>query len=351
MLSKSNADRVCAYIHKRTGNKNYAWKDTEKKFNPSILFNNENPVVIDSEKYQALEKVMFTLKMKERLLISTIEEIVQELERSEGWKEKISRYEVFYHMCGKVIMNIFDSREEAVEYLIDMEYLQRENEHKSKNILWNCFGDLIYKNICNNLCIGNIRQRRRHYETNVVAIREIEDKAVGILTSVPDNSVDICKEEIEWIDNMQYKRECSLDRELLYILLVLQKRYKGNVKIYINQKKQLTCNTIDKWIGDGVCICKKGLTRLQKMGVISLQTVARKYHEIKVCVPEVEKQNIVFSVKQRNPIPEFYEYNEERKVERCVICGKKFVKVKNMITCGDICSKENRKRNSSKYSA
>ena len=350
-LSKSNADRVCAYIHKRTGNRNYAWKDSGKKFNPSILFNNENPVAIDSDKYHELEKVMFTLKMKEQSLVSAIKDAMNELNRSEGWKEKISRYEVFYHMCEKTIMNIFDRREDAAEYLLDMEYLQRENEHRSKNILWNCFGDLIYKNICSNLCYGNVRQRRKHYETNVVAIREIEDKAVGILTSVPDNSVDICKEEIEWIDNMQYKRGCGLDRELLYILLVLQKRYKGNVKIYINQKKQLTCNTIDKWLGDGVCICKKGLSRLQKMEVISLQTVARKYHEIEVCVPEVEKQNIVFSVKQRNPIPEFYEYNEERKVERCVICGKKFVKVKNMITCGDICSKENRKRNSSKYSA
>ena len=294
---------------------------------------------------------MFTRKMKEELLVSTIKDVMKELNRSEGWREKISRYEVFFHMCEKTIMNIFDSREDAAEYLLDMEYLQRENEHKSKNILWNCFGDLIYKNICNNLCYTSVRQRRKHYATNVVAMREIEDKAVEILTSVPDNSVDICKEEIEWIDNMQYKRGCSLDRELLYILLVLQKRYKGNVKIYINQKKQLTCNTIDKWLGDGVCICKKGLIRLQKMGVISLQTVARKYHEIEVCVPEVEKQNIVFSVKERNPLIDFYKYNGERKIGSCVICGKEFIKVRNAITCGDVCSKENRKRNNNKYSA
>lgn len=350
-LSNSNADRVCDYIHKRTGNKNYTWKDTEKKFNPSILFNNENPVTINSEKYHELEKVMFTLRMKERRLVSSINEAAKEMGRSEGWEEKDSQYDVFYHMCEKLIINIFDSREEAVEYLIDMEYLQRENEHKSKNILWNCFGDLIYKNICNNLCYTDVRQRRKHYETNAVKMKKIEDKAVEILKSRPDNSVDVYKEEMEWIDNMQYRRGCGLDRELLYILLVLQKRYKGEVKIYINQKKQLTCNTIDKWLGDGICICKKGLTRLQKMGVISLQTVAHKYHEIEVCVPEFERQDSVFSVMQWNPIPEFYEYNGERKVERCVICGRKFVKVKNMITCGDMCGKENRKRSNNKYSA
>ena len=151
---------------------------------------------------------------------------------------------------------------------------------------------------------------------------------------------------------MHYRCGCSLDRELLYILLVLQKRCEGKLKIYMNQKKQITCNTIDKWLGDGVCICKKGLIRLQKTGAISLQTIARKYHEIEVHVPEVENQDIAFSVMQRNPIPEFYEYNEERKVERCVICGKKFVKVKNMVTCSNaICRSEYRKRHNSKCSS
>lgn len=351
-LSKSNADRVCDFIHKQTGNKKYGWKDSEKKFNPSILFNNENPVAINSEKYHELEKVMFTLKMKEQLLASTIKDVIKELDRSERWKEKISRYEVFYHMCEKVIINLFNSREEAAEYLLDMEYLQRENEHKSKNILWNCFGDLIYRNICNNLCCTNVRQRRKHYETSAVRMKKIEDKTVEILKGIPDNSVEVYKEEIEWIENMQYRSGCSLDRELLYILLVLQKRCKGKPKIYMNQKKQITCNTLDKWLGDGVCICKKGLIRLQKMGAISLQTIARKYYEIEVHVQEVEDQNIAFSVMQRNPIPEFYEYNEERKVESCVICGKKFVKVKNMVTCSNaICCSEYQKRNSSKCSA
>ena len=351
-LSKSNADRICDYIHKQTGNKKYGWKDSEKKFNPSILFNNENPVTINSEKYHELEKVMFTLRMKEQVLASTIKDVIKEIDRSEGWKEKISRYEVFYHMCEKMITNLFNSREEAVEYLLDMEYLQRENEHKSKNILWNCFGDLIYRNICNNLCCKNVRQRRKHYETSAVRMKKIEDKTVEILKRIPDNSVEVYKEEIEWIENMQYRRGCSLDRELLYILLVLQKRCKRKLKIYMNQKKQITCNTIDKWLGDGVCICKRGLIRLQKIGAISIQTVARKYHEIEVCVPEFAKQDIAFSVMQRNPIPEFYEYNGERKVERCVICGKKFVKVKNMVACSNaICRNEYRKRNNSKCSA
>ncbi len=350
-LSKSNADRVCDYIHKQTGNKNYVWKNAEKKFNPSILFNNENPVSIDAEKYRQLEKVMFMLKMKERSLVSSINEAAKEMSRSEGWEEKDSKYDVFYHMCEKLILSIFDSREEAVEYLLDMEYLQRENEHKSKNILWNCFGDLIYKNICNNLCYTDVRQRKRHYETSISTMNKAVEKAMKVLKAIPDNSVEIYQEEVDWLSNLSYRRGCSLDRELLYVLVVLKKRCNGNVKIYINQKKQITCNTINKWLGDGICICKNGLMRLQKMGVISIETVKHKYYEIEVHIPEFETKNAAFKVSQRNPLVDFYKFNGERKIEKCVVCGREFIKVGNTLTCGENCSRENRKRNNNKYSA
>lgn len=350
-LSNSNADRVCAYIHRHTGNKKYAWKDTEKKFDPSILFNNINPVRIDSGKYQRLEEVMYMLRLKEQLLSSNIKEAVKDLSRSEGWKEKINRYEVLYHMCEKLIMSIFDTREEAVEYLIDMEYLRREHEDKSKNILWNCFGDLIYANICNNKCCPNVRQRRKHYETDMKTIRKIENKVVDILKNVPDNSVQIYKEEIKWINSLPYKKGCNLDRDLLYVLLVLQKRYNDRVRIFINRKKHLTCNTIDKWFGKDICVCRNGLIRLQEIGAISVEVTKRKFYDVMVCVPEIKENEVAFSVAQWNPVPEFYEYNGERKVEKCIICGKKFIKERKSVTCSDKCSIENRKRNKRKSSA
>lgn len=350
-LGESNADRVCKHIHKNTGNKKYEWKDKDRKFNPSILFNNEEPVCIDGGKYRELEKVMFILRKKERGLVSSINEAEKEMNRSEWWREKINKYDVFYYMCEKLIMNIFERREEAAEYLLDMEYLQRENEHKSKNILWNCFGDLIYKNICNNLCLTNVRQRKKHYETNITTIRSVGEKTFKILKSIPDNSIEIYQEEIDWLDNLSYRRGCDLDKELLYILLVLSKRNNGMFKIYMNQKKKITCNTVDKWLGDGVCICKNGLMRLQKMGVISVETVKRKHYEIKVHVPEFETQKTAFTVNQRNPLVGFYKHNGKRKVGECIICGKEFIKVGNSITCGENCRRENRKRNRKRCSA
>ena len=59
------------------------------------------------------------------------------------------------------------------------------------------FGDLVYNNICNNLCYTNVRQRRKHYETNIVKMKKIEDKAVEIMKRIPDNSVEVYKGEIE----------------------------------------------------------------------------------------------------------------------------------------------------------
>lgn len=283
--------------------------------------------------------------------MSSIGKAVKEMSRSEGWQEKISKYDVFYHMCEKCIVNIFDSREEAVEYLLDMEYLQRENEHKSKNILWNCFGDLVYKNICNNLCYENVKQRKKHYETGIAAIRNAEEKAVEIIKSIPDNSVEIYQEEMDWLEHLSYRRGCRLDRELLYILLVLSKRNSGKFKIYMNQKKRITCNTIDKWLGDGVCICKNGLMRLQKAGLISVDIVKRKHYEIEIHKPEFETKRVAFSASQKNPLVDFYKYNGERRVESCVVCGREFIKIGNTMTCGVNCSRENRKRNNHKCSA
>lgn len=350
-ISGSNADRICAYIHRETGNKKYAWKDKEKKFDPSILFNRENPAKINTGKYEALEKAMYALRMKERALVSSINKASKEMCRSDGWDSKESRYDVFYHMCEKVIMNIFESREEAAEYLLDMEYLQRENENKSKNILWNCFGDLIYANICSNRCYTNVRQRRKHYKTSGNVINDVERKALEILKDKPDNTADIYKEEYAWLDSLSYRHGCSLDRELLYVLLVQQKRSDGKARIYVNQKKQLTCSTIDKWLGDGVCVCRKGLARLQGLGAVSVENVKRKYYEIKVNVPKFKIRNKAFTVSQKNPLPEFYKYNGERKVGECMICGKYFIKTGNMQTCGANCSRENRKRNNKRITA
>lgn len=338
-ISKSNADRVCKYIHKMTGNKKYSWKDSGKKFNPSILFNQQMVVDIKNSRYDKLEKLMFELKRRERFLASNIEMAIQDLSKSDGKAEKKNKYDVFYYMCEKMIMNIFESREEAAEYLLDMEYLQRENDNRGKKILWNCFGDLIYKNICDNLCLGNIRQRKQHYQTKHETVKKIAEQVAKNIKEVTDKAVNIYQEELDWIDSLSYKGD--LDRELLYILLVMHKRNNGKFKIYINKKKAVTCHSIDRMLGNNVCICKNGLGRLKEIGVITMNTVVRKYYEISVNMPKVSDETIVFSVKQKNPLIAFYKNNSERKIAVCEICGKDFIKSGNTLTCSSVdCKRE-----------
>ena len=87
------------------------------------------------------------------------------------------------------------------------------------------------------------------------------------------------------------------------------------------------------------------------MGVISVEVTKRKYFDVMVHVPEFQERAVAFTANQWNPVPEFYEYNGERKIVKCVICGKKFVKERNKVTCSENCSKENRRRNNRKFTA
>lgn len=338
-LSKSNADRVCEYIHKMTGNKKYLWKDKEKKFNPSMLFNQQIKVDIRDSRYDKLEKIMFELKRRERFLATNIEEAIKGLSRSDGKAEKNNKYDVFYYMCEKMIINIFGNREEAAEYLLDMEYLQRENDNRGKKILWNCFGDLIYNNICNNLCLDNVRQRKQHYQTNYKTIKKIANQVVENMKEVKYNEINIYKEDLKWLDSLSYKS--ALDRELLYIFLVMCKRNGGKFKIYAYKKKAITCHSIDKMLGDNVCVCRNGMKRLEEMGVITIDTVVRKYHNVSVNMPEVSYGTIAFSVGLDNPLIALYKYTGKRKIALCEICGKDFIKQGNTLTChSKVCKKE-----------
>ena len=336
-VSGSNVDRVCKYIHKMTGNKKYLWKDKEKKFNPSLLFNQQITVDVKDSRYDELEKLMFELKRRERFLASNIEEAIQDLSKSDGKAEKKNKYDVFYYMCEKMIMHIFGSREEAAEYLLDMEYLQRENDSRGKKILWNCFGDLIYKNICGNLSLENVRQRKQHYQTKHETVRKVAEKTAENIKEITYGTVNIYQEELEWIDSLPYKG--SLDRELLYVLLFMCKRNGGKFRIYVNKKQAVTCHSIDKMLGDNVCICRNGLQRLKELGVINIDTVVRKYHTISVNVPKIADETIAFNVQQKNPMVAFYKNNGERKIAVCEICGKDFIKRGNSLTCNSAACK------------
>ncbi|HAI92930.1 MAG TPA: hypothetical protein DCM21_10460 [Butyrivibrio sp.] len=349
-LSDSNCDRICAYIRKSTSNKRYTWK-TDKPFKVGVLFDESIKVDITDEAYRRLEQLMFDLKRREQSLTFRINNEIEQLDKSDAMREKISKYDVFYTMCDKMILCIFDGdRKRATAYLTDFEYLQRENCDSGKNILWNCYGDIILENIKAN--VGNpagITERKPHYKKKGSGKknREVNEIGKSVIEKINKDieevsTVTIYKDELEWIDNLPYRKNCSNDRELLFILMVQQKRSKsGKVWVYANKRTALTCNGLDKMIGDGVCVAKKGIKRLENMGAIFI-IVHGKDMEIIVNCPDFDKTKNAYKIesKQRNPIIPFYENNKERVITECPYCHNKYIKVGNMKTCQNATCRE-----------
>lgn len=349
-LSDSNCDRICAYIRKSTSNKRYTWK-TDKPFKVGVLFDESIKVDITDEAYRRLEQLMFDLKRREQSLTFRINNEIEQLDKSDAMREKISKYDVFYTMCDKMIRCIFDGdRKRATAYLTDFEYLQRENCDSGKNILWNCYGDIILENIKAN--VGNpagIPKRKPHYKKKGSGKknREVHEISKSVIEKINKDieevsTVTIYKDELEWIDNLPYRKNCSNDRELLFILMVQQKRSKsGKVWVYANKRTALTCNGLDKMIGDGVCVAKKGIKRLENMGAIFI-IVHGKDMEIIVNCPDFDKTKSAYKIesKQRNPIIPFYEHNKERVITECPYCHNKYIKVGNMKTCQNVTCRE-----------
>lgn len=347
-ISNSNCDRICVYIRKKTNNKKYEWKNAEA-FNVGVLCNREIKVDTKSQQYLDLVNLMFELKRREQSLTFKIDNEIKQMDKSDAVQAAISRYDVFYDMCDKLILKFFNGdRVLAAENLIDFEYLQRENCDSGKNILWNCYGDVVLKNIKSNVeHPEGIPIRKAHYEKRTnVNIRKIEDNVIADIkkeSELPIPTVSLYKEELKWIDTLPYRKNCSNDRKLLFILLVQQKRSKnGAVWVYANKKSVLTCNSLDKMIGDGVCIAKKGIRRLDNMGAISINMYGKDM-EIIVDIPEFDSKEIAYEIDkmQRNLMVSFYEYNEERVVAICPCCKNKFIKSRNMKTCqSSVCRKQ-----------
>lgn len=350
-VSSSNCDRVCTYIYKETSNKRYKWKNQEP-FEVGVLCDRNFKVDTKSQEYNDLVKLMFDLKRREQSLTFKIEKEIKQLDKSNAVNEAISKYEVFYDMCNVLIEYIFSSdRKRAAEYLIDFEYLQRKNCDSGKNILWNCFGDIILENIKNNVKHPDgIPKRKYHYEKEwkkKQAIQEIRNEVANGIKKVNEeeqpDSVIVYKKELDWIEDFPYRKNCHTDRELLFILLVQQKRSKsGKVWVYANKRSALTCNRLDKMIGDGVCIANKGIKRLEKMNAISL-VMHGKDMEITVNIKPFDSYEEAYTIDkiQKNPIIPFYEYNKERVIGECPYCKEKFIKIGNMKTCQkSVCCKQ-----------
>ena len=347
----SNADRISKYISDKTSNGiakvNYSSKD---EFNPEMLKNSDIKVDRTSEKYSQLRRLLMNLKREHSAWYKKVKD---DLNAKESEKQLFNIY------CGAKIKEIFPDRKEAANYLADIEYYTEENQEEKKDILWNCYGDILYDNLCKNVDSDitpkvkrNVYQKFVDREKEILESRDRIKKEQEEIVKVP-----ITKTVYDDLMGIKVRKGCEKDRYILYILYVLIRRFQGKygeekeyVRIYkgLKQKSKITAATIDNWI-DSKCT-QKGLDRLEKNKYIRREHM-QNYDKVYLReLPEIDVLDIVFDAESNNPLLDLWEYNEERKVAKCEICNKKFVVAGNTKTCSDKCSKVLVKRNKNKTS-
>ena len=105
---------------------------------------------------------------------------------------KESHEQIFNIYCMEKIKEVISDRKEATNYLVDIEYHTDENKNDKKDILWNCFGDILYQNLCENVDNDvNISVRRDVYissdkkEKDIIESRDKVIKEQKELKSIP----------------------------------------------------------------------------------------------------------------------------------------------------------------------
>ena len=266
--------------------------------------------------------------------------------------EKISAKNLFYYHCAYEIERIIPDRQTAANYLLDIEYLQSENEEDKKDILWNCYGDILYANLLENErvadpeedpeCFGKRRTRyvpSKKRQEELEKIREDVEKENAKI-----NDISVTENVYNDIMAIKTRKDCVNDKYLLFIIYVLVKRVinrygKKNdyIRIYKNKRSsKCTRATLDGWL-EAQC-SDKGLKRLEKKGYIKveeLKNYTKVWFTMKV---EAEGKEFV-CVKHKNPLISLFKKNKEKCVKQCVYCKNDFLAHGNEKTCSPECSK------------
>lgn len=345
----SNADRISQYIKNSTANGmtkiDYS---SEDDFCPEMLIDKSVKIDRTSEQYSNLIEVLSELKTEKIRLYQKVKDDI---------KAKESDKQIFNMYCRERFRKIISDKKILVNYLLDIEYHTEEHKDDKKDIIWNCYGDVLYDNLCKNVDEGfspNIR--RNAYKTSAQREQEIAESREKVKQEQEELvKVPIAQSVYDYLMDVKTRSGCRNDRYVLYTLYVLIERYKKKygedksyVRIYKGSKGKITPATIDRWLG-GLKITAKALDRLEKYEYIKRESL-KAYDKIYLLnVPEEkEQQEIAFYTESYNPLLDLWEYNSDRKIKQCEICKRKFVVSGNMKTCSDKCSKVLVKRNKNK---
>lgn len=348
----SNVNRMYAYIRKSvkaikiTGLLDKV--DCSEKFNPQLLSDKRIKVERRTQSYQDLLKLREKLKWKSKQFEKYMKEHLNEFDK----KIKYTQKELNNYFCHSEIRDVMQglSDEKTASYLVDVEYYDEKNAMESKDILWNVFGQYLYHNICENSNLDTLPIRKNIYKSNHQLESMIKKRKMDYekeLEAKENSEVRIYMNEWEWINSFKYRANSRTDKHLLYLLVMLYKKYNHNGWFNISLEKSTkgyTRNSLDNILGSK--ISDSGINRLEKKGAILLQKM-KTIWKIKVNLPDDEGDNgdkTIFAThkggitKNNNPLYKIYE-EEGVPLKECVICEKPFPAKKNQKTCSSKCGR------------
>lgn len=352
----NNCDRISKYIQGKTDKDItktiYATKNKEE-FNSEYLTNHSIRITRKSKEYKELRELLTQLKSDN---IKRYKAIAKKCYVGLN-NEKISDKELFYYRCSAKIGKIIYDRKVAANYLIDIEYCQPENGDDKKDILWNCFGDILYFNIKENIKKNSgipIKVKRKAYQSFEEKINKIEEAIQKTEKEIESNvNIPISQNVYNAIMNIKCRKDCQNDPYILFILYVLIKRFQKKysqecdyIRIYKRQKNKMTIATIDNWLE--AKSTTGGLKRLEKNGYINIEEL-KNYRKISLCIDFLDDNSKqVFSAESSNPLIDLFRYNGDRKVKECVVCKRWFIAGRNKKTCCEACGRKLEKINKNK---
>lgn len=398
--SDSPMDRIAKYIKKQAGSKHYKYfnddKETVSAFDYRMLMNNETnsdgtpiyEVNRYESKYLKLYCVLNVRKEKKKKLCKSIQK--DKIKQNIDATDISVKYDIFHYHCVREIKEIFTDAKGyfnvdlAVNYFIDMEYNRPEFVTSSKDILWKCFGHIIIDNINKNLKTG-VSLKERPRLAYVKAVQGNEELDELIEQGLKRKSVVITQADLDYMNNvLKTKKNGSYymyDKELLFALLCHYKyaRLNGKLKdecLIIPKGKHVTtktnkkkeCQTNSPNDKDSKTNNEKRNARkikkkkrimynmnsiMQMVGAKSYDLSFERFIETGLVHITADKKkflvrldynnednNTLFNVEDiYNPYVYLIAYEDGKKLNRCVICGKHFIKTyNNQKTCVDKCS-------------
>lgn len=368
-------DRIKQFIGQGTSRFKYSYFDNaDGAFDYRMLMNNtkraDGTPMYKVDRYNAkYQKLYFLLKARKSAKRSLCRNIEAEMKRrNTDSTERISNFDVFHYHCIREIREIFTNKQNfcninlAVNYLIDLEYLQHEFVTSSKDILWKCFGHIILQNLQQNI-LNEICIKPRPRMAYVTAKQE--NKELDEMIS-ERHSIDITQSDLDFIERSLKRHKngnaYKNDESILYILYCLYKEAKLQNRLkdgylIITKKKHIidygggkqkptrrnarfNMNTILKMAG--AASYSGSLRRFgDTHGIEIIDDMTREQIKIKIDIPDNDDTKLLFEVHNtKNALVYLDAYKQDKLPCQCKVCGKDFVKrYNNQKTCSEKCSK------------